>query len=118
MTLTDFLLARIAEDEAVARAASHQKVAGPFHGKWQADSALLMANGALERIDREHIARHDPARILGECEAKRCIADNPPERYEDGEAREDDAYGEWFWTCRVLASVYASHPDYDEGWKL
>jgi hypothetical protein len=73
VTLTEFLTARLDEDEAVARKASHQKVAGPFHGDWRADSLALSV--VADREDRRHIARHDPARVLAEVAAKRAIVE-------------------------------------------
>lgn len=55
----------------------------------------------------DHIARHDPARVLAECEAKRRIV----EWASDGE-------GEFHWSTVLapLAAVYADHPDYREEW--
>jgi len=84
--LTEFLLARIAEDEAVARAATR--------GPWLYDGGGIYApeeRTATRALFREdvvydddcgigvaahnaaHIARHDPARVLAECKAKRRI---------------------------------------------
>ena len=87
--LTEFLLARIAEDEAVARAIMAE---GYSEGRWQWDmhrnapyrSALVDEHDRVvlppkdddvfpSRNVAEHIARHDPARVLAECEAKRRI---------------------------------------------
>jgi len=84
MTLTQFLLARIAEDEAVARAAStdldpnwwekseHARV---YAGDWDrvVQGGEIEAGPNLRRDPLAHIARHDPARVLAECEAKRAI---------------------------------------------
>lgn len=70
--------------------------------------------------DREHIARHDPARVLAECEAKRRIV-----------ARHDAHLGheptphivprlKWREGCdtlRLLALPYADHPDFREEWR-
>lgn len=78
MTLTEFLLARIAEDEAIARAASP----GPWHTdaestEVQAIDDIAVADGfALSgpqlRATTAHIAHWDPARgILATCTAKR-----------------------------------------------
>jgi hypothetical protein len=94
MTITEFLLARIAEDEAAAQAAS----TGPWVwvGEAAEDSAFLYAGdnepviaaygnhteGYIEcsDADRSYIARHDPARVLAECKAKRAIlAEHRPE---------------------------------------
>ena len=50
-----------------------------------------------------HIARHDPARVLAECDAKRRIVER--RNHLDGP------------TLRALAAVYADHPDWREEWK-
>ncbi len=77
MTLTEFLLARIAEDEAVARAAIdpggyYSSPEGrwrfmeiPYEGEWPvaSDSDGMEAGSDWS----EHCARHDPARVLAEC---------------------------------------------------
>jgi hypothetical protein len=139
MTLTDFLLARIAEDEEVARGAS----AYPWQAAWVADpdGAVWAANMArpdrcneghdvnvpnfcddtpvTEGIDTDftpieaaaHIASHDPARVLTECEAKRRIVEACAEVLAyDAEALPQDV-------LRCLALPYADHPDYREEWK-
>jgi len=115
MSIVEFLEARLAEDEAMARAASHQKVAGPFHGDWRRDSFHL---SSMEREDAAHIARHDPARVLAECAAKRAIIANR-ERI-DRSANEDEwsmGYSDAnYEALRSLAAVYNSHPDYREEW--
>ena len=75
LTLTEFLLARIAEDEAEARKA------GPmWRNEWSAEDVDVTL----------HIERHDPARVLAECEAKRRIVANHGGRHicEDGMAGE------------------------------
>ena len=78
--LTEFLLARIAEDEAIA-----QDAMCDGNGKWASwnrswDDAGwrdLAADGeritALPTSIDEHVCRHDPVHILAECEAKRRI---------------------------------------------
>jgi len=125
MTIIEFLEARIAEDEKFARAASHQKVAGPFHGNWRHDSLHL---SGMEREDAVHIARNDPARVLAECAAKRAIIADHADMVEAF-----DSLGQLFpgglmsaevdapWrtkTLYALAAVYADHPDYQQEWAL
>ena len=80
MTLTEFLLARIAEDEELARTAM-----GDGDGRWASWSRSwddgqrrdLAVDGVriatLETSIDEHVCRHEPARVLAECEAKRKI---------------------------------------------
>ena len=125
MSLVEFLLARIAEDEAAARAASP----GPWHTDAEASEVLavddiLVADGfALSsfqlRATTRHIARRDPARVLAECEAKRELVTNLMRVCEDGRC----------WQCGsanildlrdavmlTLALPYASHSDYQAWW--
>jgi len=107
MNLTDFLEQRLAEDEAIARAAiraqedsSGTPVLGD-HAVWTAEDqggvsgGSVSSGGVMERWDggedevgaytvvyaegyptyaqAVHIARHDPARVMREVEAKRAI---------------------------------------------
>jgi hypothetical protein len=93
--LAEFLLARIAEDEAVAREAV----------RWSEGASQWGDSG---EPDWEHIARHDPARVLAECDAKRRIV----------QMLEDDDPGEWGdGALRHLASVCADHPDCRDEWR-
>lgn len=80
--LADFLLARIADDEAVARAAGLQSWSNRVPGMVHADAAHDMrAKGYyVAGVDHDeqgtHIARHDPNRVLAECEG--AAADREP----------------------------------------
>src|SRR4051812_20108777 len=107
LTLTEFLLARIAEDEESAREATSgrwqvaESWAGPNAVLNDEGHPLAVCGATVEGYDKpatdaEHIARHDPARVLAECEAKRRIVGvaMPGER--------DDA-GERFRILRILA---------------
>jgi hypothetical protein len=115
MTLTDFLLARIAEDEEVARRVGESwfryfgqvyviEGAGEGHPAWQAHRGDDRCQVRTE-ADGDHIARHDPARVLAECEAKRRIATG-----DDGRIQVSG------YLLGVLALPYADHPDYREEW--
>jgi hypothetical protein len=90
MTLTEFLLARIAEDEAAARGAcvmyrpvgEHQNLAGEWVpiipvGSDDRAQAERAAGFYRERGARnvEVVVFYDPARVLAECEAKRRIVE-------------------------------------------
>lgn len=94
MTITEFLLARIAEREAVARDLQHQARQG---------RQIVAFNGGGTGV-RELV---DPARVLAECEAKRVAVD----WYLNDDATVMEA------TIRALAAVYADHPDYREEWR-
>lgn len=99
----------------------------------------------ITRPNAEHIARHDPARVLADCAAKRAIVElhRPYEKrtgWRDGRdvyewlcrscggATPDTDPGGNLWlerwneeapcdTLRVLAQPFADHPDYDESWR-
>lgn len=146
MTLTEFLLARIAEDEADARTAvgiapgddrtpsdwwvkeEHSMV---YAGHWVPvveTAERSIPNGEGDGVitwrvpaTLDHIARHDPARVLAECEAKRRIVKEiealrgqrlaPP-----GSASLIMDYS-LDRALRHLALPYADHPDYDDAWR-
>lgn len=132
--LVDFILARVAEDEALARSAT----AGDRTGNWWLDPdeggitevSCLEVQGFVTAVDQDaaHIVRHSPASVLRECEAKRRIVEQAGEASGDrgqviqefavGDAEVDDMYasdpGELI--LRALASVYAEHPDYRPEW--
>ena len=109
MTLTEFLSARLDEDEASARAATLLVDGTSADGVWSTDAldAEVVSGDGITIYDEgghsveqaTHIARHDPARVLREVEAKRAIVAEHPEM------------------IGFLAAVYDSHPDYDEAWR-
>lgn len=125
MTLTEFLLARIAEDGADARAVVDADYASysaswsqPWSGEVDTGDGLIAAVG--DRNVAAHIARWDPARVLAECEAKRRIVAecdstfhmNTPPASTNSEA---------VWVAeavlQLLARPYASHPDFNPAWR-
>lgn len=111
MTLTEFLLARIAEDEAAAQGATIEPVGTGrswFDG-WSDTHPVGI-----------HIGKWAPTRVLAECEAKRRIVakarvwlDDDP----DGTSTEAMARACWTEALQPLAVVYADHPDYREEWR-
>ena len=140
LTLAAFLLERIAEDEASAREAGGAEW-GSWNRSWDSGARDIASDERLFTVPEpmdEHIARHDPARVLAECEAKRRIVEihvvgDPdewaPEQWacrlcqwdEDCDSpKQDHQYGAGRFPCatlRTLAAIYAEHPDYDEGWR-
>ena len=130
-TLTEFLLQRITEDEAVARGS----MAGGG-GRWASwnrswddgqhrDLAIDGARVATLPIDiDEHVCRHDPVRILAECEAKRRIIELHTKAGADdwyrgscricGESDVDYPCD----TLKALALPYAEHSDYRAEWAI
>lgn len=152
--LVEFLGARLDEDEQAAQACpfANWETSGPPPGHYAHSSTSTSLNGRYEHDSRRaailanptfhaqgslaHAARHDPARVLREVEAKRklvhvhgqsheCLAltgsgersvvdDKPWELWEP--AHTDD-HGPCF-VLRCLALPYADHPDYHEEWRL
>lgn len=126
MTLEWFLSARIAEDEADAReAAGFEGVALSWsvaHGGNAIDPDVAPTVWAFAE---RHIARHDPARVLAECQAKTWIVEFVATAI--AEAQRSDyptpinammssraSLGEAI--LRRMAAVYADHPDFDASW--
>jgi len=90
MDITDFLEARITEDEAEASVAKAEFAHGGY-------------------------GCYGPARVLAECAAKRAIiAGIIPER--DPQAGNPDY--DPLWVIRELAAVYKDHPDYRKEWAI
>ena len=137
LSLAEFLIARIAEDEEAAKQISGQHWWAASH---PADSWIIASDegpvvyneGAPTEAEAAHIARWDPARVLAECEAKRRIVEWHPAvsgTGRDGEAVTGcancigNAAGQSFTiagpclTIRLLTLPYADHPDYRDEWK-
>lgn len=131
ITITEFLLARIAEDEAMAcdalrpRYGSERDKAewlydGNPSGAFTAGAYTVGEASSWAKDDYQggrfarHIVNWDPARVLAECEAKRGIID----RYENGDFEAwwaDREYPNYVFP--FLALPYADHPDYQDDWK-
>lgn len=146
--LIAFLRARLDEDEQTAQSGDEWTVNNPRNlvaGPTRDEKAKYhLVAVVVEDNERAHIARHDPARVLAEVEAKRRILriHNTPAvvspklaalGLREGEAPEDDR------SCmgcgldemdepitadvnqcpilRALALPYADHPDYQEQWR-
>lgn len=96
--LVEFLRARIDEDRAAALA----------HG----------SSGPSRHLrDVTPEPYGEPGRVLAECEAKRAIVDGYwPATLNDLDASDENTPVP-LWTIKVLAAVYADHPDYREEWR-
>ena len=115
MNITDFLLARITEDEAKAnqiiseweRAERDldkfdQYICDPIIGPFGGQSQLRNFATGTYLAGMAH-----PRRVLAECAAKRAtIANTTGGRREQFEA-----------TLRALAAIYSDHPDYNPAWR-
>lgn len=140
MDITEFLTARLDEDEKAAAAAGE----GPL-GRWEIGPAAPGDSGGLqaawvssaegwmiaevgsERVFAEHIVRHDPARVLTDIAAKRRTLERHREcgsGHGYCDAPEDytgpgNAYLVELGRCADLcdaAAPYADRPDYNPDW--
>jgi Family of unknown function (DUF6221) len=134
--LVAFLAARLDEDHVVAEAALAIDPApwtadasddGSTQQRSGAGAGLVIAADGIALWDCEgsntlcmtapsadHIARHDPARVLADIAAKRRIVETCADmmwKHEGGPDVVADA------VLRDLAAIYAEHPDYDESWR-
>ena len=120
--LDEFLLARIAEDKRIATDAAG--ISG--RERWTAEDAPGGTRGGAG----EHVARHDPARILAECSAKRrivlaCRDVRPdlsflgarPRGLADFFLSPSDQHELAALTLALLALPYADHHDYRQEWR-
>jgi len=142
MNITEFLEARIAEDELMARNASpgpwsfsdiesigggtiYDPTVAIAHVEWDTEhvDSRIRRTRPREQADAtgSHIARHNPARVLAECAAKRVIlgtymavaanknVEGSVQWYEEKALRT---------SVDTLATVYKDHPDYQQEWTL
>ena len=148
MDLVDFLRARLDEDQEVARSAiagpwaiaENGELYAPFFDReirygagWSSVDHLYVTSdseGLLPSVQEEqatHIARHDPARVLADVEAKRRIIELHrvivDSAWPAGHCLEcwDQEAGDYRpWPCstlQLLALPFAEHPDYRQEWK-
>lgn len=107
LTLTDFLLARIADDENRARCAGHGDGRVITHNAdW---GVVVLPDNARPIYDVRFIRDFSPFRVLAECKAKRAIVEYLAPNRSTGDPLHP--------VIRALASVYADHPDYREEWR-
>lgn len=139
MDLVEFLTARLDEDEQVARAAGDDRWAlipvyedaTIRHDRMPEPRSIQMVEANGEEVGNvhgvahaEHIARHDPARVLAEVDAKRrVLGPHGPAEFEYSDVdvcSTCDRGGPLPFPCptlRLLALPYSDHPDYDEAWR-
>ena len=162
MKLIEFLQARIAEDEAIAHASIKPEPETRTYygghsetlvdrGEWSSHERdsynearidgtfmTIYDEGGHSHDQARHIARHDPARVLAECEAKRQLVEQCRPSYvilyreserllalalsQDQVKTVASSGPHWPHegaepVLRSLAAVYADHPDYREEWR-
>lgn len=139
--LAEFLLARIAEDEQTAKAAETRNGAAwttrelldgvridgtvkPGNPR-QSDTELWDDEGAMGMWAETgtHVVRHDPARVLAECDAKRRIVAELVkcgwiERQGHRSGYAQGELGAYQSAAKFLTLPYADHPDYREEWRV
>lgn len=139
MTITEFLLARIAEDEAVAQQVvddiNQQVSAGKFRAGHEPDTGDMDLS-VTEVYSVPTIAVGD-GRLLAECVAKRALLEGHSHVHEcmamtgsgarstfDGrpwelwELEHSGDAGRPCYVLRCLAGVYVDHQDYQEEWAV
>jgi len=138
-SLSEFLLARIAEDEARARAAFGITFVGETPtGDWHAleheyegiavyhwrERTPASPNPCVETTAvTSHITAWSPYRVLAECEAKRQVLTFADEVRAVASLAENGAAGASVVVrggtpiLKALALPYANHPDYRPEWK-
>ena len=127
MNITDFLLARIEEDEKHAAALLRdlegqvsEEYAGVVDEKGPMTPARLLSAQMWAHYDGQSKRRSfakgqqiaylaNPARVLAECAAKRAIIEQVSDVAWGGYAVRDVVLGH-------LAAVYKTHPDYRDDW--
>jgi hypothetical protein len=137
--LVEFLRARIDEDAQMARKTSAKCWHAEIHHHRRTNEPVLYEvhpvaelegngdGGVTTAGDAEHIARHDPARVLREVEAKRRILDEVVDEATsldmsvDNDRRvgfRDEASEPYLGDTllRLLANPYVDHPDYRSEW--
>lgn len=114
--LTDFVLERIAEDEADANELARQ------HDRWIREQRRNGADGSQGSIVASLI---DPARVLAECSVKRRIVGmfqvarviQECKSYPGEESAVRLMVDALEGVVRVHATAYADHPDYQTNWR-
>lgn len=121
MTITEFLTARLDEDEAAACAANEASAAYGHPDDAFDEAVNLAANegGLPEAVN--HMRRWGPEFVLADTAAKRAIValhTHPSFAcYWSHDSMEQHDPGEVCDTLCALALPYAEHPDFDESWK-
>ncbi|MEU9946911.1 DUF6221 family protein [Streptomyces sp. NPDC047939] len=123
--LVQFLRDRLAIEEQVAKDASP----GPWHVDAEADEVLAVddivvaegfaLSGHQLRATTEHIARHDPARVLADIDGRCRIVDDYAYYTSIGghtDAERGRAEGLTY-AVQCLALPYAGHLDYRDEWR-
>jgi hypothetical protein len=126
--LVQWLREQLDDDERAARAATAgpwttmgQRVLDPSPPSNRLGIGMAVGHAAASadyNETAEHIARHDPARVLRELDAKRkIIAEHDVYSRPLGERMDCQSYDFPCTTLRLLALPYADRPGYREEWR-
>lgn len=115
MTITEFLLARIGEDEERANSTGSKALVDPRWVEYPGEIYDLFRDVTIAVAHR----------TLAECQAKRAIVKEylgevarGPAAPRDGlVARHEGILDAYAAALRILATVYSDHPDYREEWQ-
>jgi hypothetical protein len=120
LTVTEFVLARIAEDEAGALRRAQDREAEPY---WRVDPAM-QAPSRDGRVVTGYLKTESPEdrRVLAQCAAMRKIVE-----LHRGFGRDEEWAPEGYCECegtlaspcatvRALASIWSDHPQFDPAW--
>lgn len=122
--LVQFLRARYDEDAAEAQATADE-----YGAVWTFDEAMdsVRSDKDADVVEepgtpRTYIARHDPARVLAEVDAKRQLVDRYERAMENRRAHPEDlatagALLALHGAVKLLALPYANYPGYHEEWR-
>ncbi len=121
MTIDEFIGARLDEDEQIARAAEHSEGSKDWHAApaEQRDSPAVNTDVRTTvtmvcgRASSEHIARHDPARVLRQCAALRAAVRHVETMISP--SQQIEAEGEVLYP---IAAIWSDHPDFQQEWAL
>jgi hypothetical protein len=95
---------------------SYETVAVCNSSEWEGGEYSYPAT-AEEAANAAHIARHDPARVLAECAAKRRIVEQLWSYVARPDPTSSDPSGtQALWIIKTLALPYADHDGYDPSW--
>lgn len=129
MTIEEFIEARLAEDERAAAAASVEYEGETWTAAGDSVNTITVSNIAatVEKTYSqgvaEHIARHDPARVLRQVAMVRAMMRHAEEAGSlDMTVENDRAVGPRTLPYiddlmhRDIASIWSDHPDYRQEW--
>jgi hypothetical protein len=120
-SIAEFLEARLAEDEALAVAASVSLHGERHTKKWDYASYVLSSERDATEAQDKFIAEWWPARVLAECAAKRDLIKLAAQAgtLDDLQANQDIGFDDIEQSMlEALAAVYADHPDYRQEWAI